>query len=458
MTASPRGPLGPNYRRLFGSAACANLGDGVMTVAVVWLASSLTRDPLLITLVGLASRLPWLLFSLPAGVLADRYDRHRLVAWMDVARCVVVGLLAIPVTLMQGRLPDPEELAAGAAPAAGAGVLLAALCVAALLIGFAEVVRDNAAQTLVPSIVPADRLERANGRLWGAESAANNFIGPPLGGVLIGLAIGLPFALNAAMLAVSAALVFAIDIPRTRAAATAASRRGWRSEIGEGLRWLWRHDVLRALALLLGAMNFLSAMTFAVMVLFVQEVLGLFEGWQFGLVLTGVATGALVGSVLSDRVTARMRHGTALLCTMVGSALGMAGIGLTSSAVLVWLLGVGTGFLIVLWNVITVSLRQRVIPDALLGRVNSVYRFFGWGTISLGTLLGGVIVTLAEPGMGREWALRLPFLAAAAGNLALLAYAVPRIGNTRLERAQADPTSADPLSTDPLSRPPASPA
>ena len=112
-------------------------------------------------------------------------------------------------------------------------------------------------------------------------------------------------------------------------------------------------------------------------------------------------------------------------------------IGLTSSPVVVWLAGVLSGVAIVLWNVITVSLRQRIIPDQLLGRVNSVYRFFGWGTISLGTLLGGVLVSAGEPFLGREWALRMPFLLAGAAYVVLLLLALPRLTTAKIEAAQA---------------------
>src|SRR5699024_9756563 len=118
-----------------------------------------------------------------------------------------------------------------------------------------------------------------------------------------------------------------------------------------------------------------------------------FEGWQFGAVITGTAVGAVLGSLVADRIAARLTSGTSLFVTMAVEVVTLTVVGLTSSAVVVWLAGLLSGVATVLWNVITVSLRQRIIPDQLLGRVNSVYRFFGWGTISLGTLLGGVLVS-----------------------------------------------------------------
>ncbi len=435
--------LGRNYWKVFTASLCTNLGDGLMSVAVVWLASSLTREATLIALVGLASRLPWLLFSLPAGVITDRYDRRLLVAFMDIARLVVIGALGVGVLLHQSGLPTPEELAAGAEPPDTAGLLLGLLCVASLLIGFAEVVRDNAAQTLMPSVVDKAQLEKANGRLWGAEMTMNSFVGPPLGGVVIAVALALPFFVNVGMLAVSVALLLALTGNFMPKGQTTSGRINWRREIGEGFRWLWDHHLLRALAVLLGAMNMLSSMVFILIVLFAQEILGLFEGWQFGLVLTGTAAGAVLGSLLADRVAQRLTPGTALFVAIIGSGAVTAAMGLLSWAPAFWAVGVVGGFFMVLWNVITVSLRQRIIPDHLLGRVNSVYRFFGWGTISVGTLLGGVLVSLGEPLLGREWALRTPFLLAGAVHLLLLAFALPRINTARIAAATAAAEQAE---------------
>lgn len=438
-TRAPSRPgLGRNYWKLFSASVMTNLGDGLMSVALVWLASAITRDALLIALVGLASRLPWLLFSLPAGVITDRFDRRHLVAWMDVARVVVIAGFAVVVLLHQEGLPTPEQLASGEVPASdSSGLLLAMLCLVSLLLGCAEVVRDNAAQTLMASVVDKPQLERANGRLWGAETAMNNFVGPPLGGLIVAVALALPFFLNAGLLAVGAALIFALSgsfMPRGQ---TTTGKIQWRAEMGEGFRWLWNNKVLRTLAILLGGMNMLSALSFVILVLFVQDVLGLFEGWQFGIVITGMAVGAVLGSLVAERISARLTQGTSLFVAIIGSGLSFIVIGLTSSPVVVWLVGVVSGVFIVLWNVITVSLRQRIIPDHLLGRVNSVYRFFGWGTISLGTLLGGLIVTGGEPILGREWALRMPFLIAGGAHLLLLIVALPRINTAKILEAQA---------------------
>lgn len=437
--------LGANYWKLFSASALTNLGDGLMSVAVVWLASSLTRDPLWITLVGLASRLPWLLFSLPAGVITDRYDRRLLVASMDVARFAVIATFAVVLVFHQDGLPTPAELADGAPAPAQADLLLAGLCLLALLLGFAEVLRDNTAQTLLPSVVDKRLLEKANGRMWGAETALNNFVGPPLAGFLVAIAVAIPFGANAAFLAIGALLIFSLrgSFRPTGGTTERSKRINWRAEIGEGFMWLWNHSLLRALALLLGASNLAGAIQMALFVLFAQDVLGLFDGWQYGLLLTGVATGAIAGSLLAERIVAALSEGRSLIATMITFGIGYTTIGLSSSAWAVWAVSVLIGLAIVLWNVITVSLRQRIIPDHLLGRVNSVYRFFGWGTLSVGTLLGGALVTWLEPSLGREWALRTPFLIAAALSTLLLLYAWGRVNNTTIAAAKAAASAAD---------------
>lgn len=443
-----RRPLGPRFRRLLASALAANLGDGLMMVALMWLASSITRDPTAIALVGLANRLPWLLLSLPAGVIVDRVDRRRLIVAMDLARCVIVGALGLVVALVQSDLPSPAELDAGAAEPSGAAALIGVLALAALLLGSAEVLRDNAAQTLLPAVVGRGQLERANARLWSAEISANQFIGPPLGGLLVGLAVALPFLLNAGLLALSAVLLVGMSgVYRARPAAPATATApdaadapepaaSWRAELVEGITWLWRHRLLRTLALMLGVMNLMGAAAFTAIVLFVQEVLGVLDGWAFGLVITGSAIGSVIGGLVSERIVRRLRAGPTLLVAVAGMGLGLGAAGLTSSPLVFWAIELGTGLTVVLWNVVTVSLRQRIIPDHLLGRVNAGYRFFGWGSMALGAPLAALVIALVEPVAGRETALRAPYLLGAAAYLAMVPLVLLRLRTAHLRAAE----------------------
>jgi MFS family permease len=432
-------PLGVNYWKLWTASVISNLGDGVSSVAYPWLASSITRNPLHIAAVAVVTRLPWLLFSLPAGVVTDRVDRRRLAAWMDVFRFLFTLGVAFVVLASQSSLASPPEIASGAAsPPANATLLLALVYVAALLLGTAEVFRDNSAQTLLPAIVDKENLERANGRMWGAEMVMNSFIGPPLAGILIAVAFSLPFFIDAATFAVAAALLFLIvgefrpkkdpdDVPDLTASF-------W-EDLKEGVRWLWRHPLFRPMAIALGVLNGTMMMSLATFVLFAQEVLEL-DATRFGLLTTGVALGGVIGSFVAHRVAKALGQGASLFATIVALAVSALVSGLTSSFWVFWAMGVVTAMAGTLWNVITVSLRQALIPDRILGRVNSVYRFIGWGIMPVGSALGGIVVAAVEPSVGREWALRAPFLLGALITLAMFFYAVPRLNSARIDEAR----------------------
>lgn len=422
---SPSPRLGPRYWKLWAASTISNLGDGTSTIAYPWLATVLTRDPLLIAGVGVATRLPWLLFSLHAGVIVDRSDRRRLMIAMNVAR---TGITAVVVALI---LLDAMSIPA--------------LYLAAILLGCAEVLYDNSAQTIMPRLVSAERLERANGNLWGAEQVTNQFIGPPLGGFLIGLGLAVPFILDTVTFAAAAVLLVLIGGtyragPAPGAVAPSGGpvpRRPMRVEIAEGFRWLWGHELLRTLAIVLGIINLAATLAFATFVLYVQEILGL-GPTGFGILSTATAVGAVLGSALTADVTRRVGPGACLLATLVAGIVVPLVIGLTSSAVVVGVVSIGFGFTVVLWNVITVSLRQSIIPDHLLGRVNSVYRFFGWGGLPIGALVGGALVSLVEPFGGRDLALRTPFLACAAIHLAVLCAVGSRLSTAKIEAARAE--------------------
>lgn len=425
-----------DYWKLWSASVTSNLGDGISGVAYPWLASAITRDGFKLGIVVLATRLPWLVFSLPAGVITDRRDRRALMVTMDILRCLLTATVAVGVLTSANGLPSPADLASGAATAPdNANMLLALVVGAAFLLGMAEVLRDNSAQTILPGIVPKEALETANGRLWGAEMVMNSFVGPPLAGFLIAVSLALPFFVDAGTFAVAAALVFTIT-GTFKTERDASEARSMRAEISVGFGWLWRHPLFRPMAIVLGVMNGLMTAATATLVLFVQEILGL-AATSFGVLLSAGAVGGIVGSFTASKVADRIGKGPSLFATLIGSIIALAVMGLTSSAIVVYVMFVAVSFLGTLWNVITVSLRQRVIPDHLLGRVNSVYRFFGWGMMSFGAFFGGALVSLTEPAVGREWALRIPFLVAAGVYAIAYVYALPRLNSARIAEIEA---------------------
>ncbi len=410
------GGLDRRYWKLWGAVASSNVGDGLVSLAIPWLASLLTRDPLAIAGVALATRLPWLVFSLQAGALTDRFDRRRLMILANSLRAVIVGIATAAILADVMTVP--------------------LLYVVGFALGMCEVVFDNTSQTILPALVPRDRLERANGNIIGAQMVIAEFVARPIAGALVGIALSLPFAIDALTAAVSAALIAAIPGSFSASADPTQPRPRLRTQIAEGLRWLWRHRLLRTLALALATMNGISAAAMATYVLFVQEIL-LLDGLGFGLLLAGGSVGGLLGSLLAPNVAKRIGAGPSLLLGIVVPIGAMTVTALTSTAVLVGVAFAAFSFTAVMWNVVTVSLRQTLIPDGLLGRVNSVYRFFGWGAMPLGTLLGGALVRLVEVVGPREVALRSPFVAAALVYLLLAVTVSPRLTTARVEHARA---------------------
>lgn len=404
----------PNYVRFIGASGATNLADGIASVAFPWLATLLTRDPFLIGLVAFAGRFPWLLLSVPAGVITDRSDRRSLIVRADVFRFLLTfGVIGLILTL-----PSSIEVQSEFDLALPYVLALSGL---AFFLGCAEVVRDNTAQTLMPSVVPEDDLERANGRLWTVETVVGGFAGPPLAGFLIAYALPAPFLLDAVAFGFAAFLVWCIALsPRV-----APPKRSWRVETMEGLRWLWERPVLRRLALSLGVINGLASLAATILVLVSQERLGL-SAAGFGLLLTAGAAGGVAGGFLCPSIVSRIGAQRSLTLSLAGIPLPFIAMMAPNAFVVGFALFTQT-FVGILWNVVTVSYRQRTIPDDLLGRVNSVYRFFGWGTISLGALLGGVVVGAGQQFFDRDMALQLPFGLAFVGTGALFLWGRHRL-------------------------------
>jgi len=434
--------LGLNYWKLWVASVGSNLGDGVAGIAYPWLASAITRDPILIALIAVAQRLPWLIFSLPAGVITDRVDRRKAMVWMDALRAGLTLVVAFSVLGATAGLPTVEEIAQGV-PISTNQLLYWLLVGSAFLLGMAEVLRDNASQTILPAIVKPEALEKANGQMWGAEMVMNSFIGPLLGSLLVAVAFALPFFFDAATFALAALLVFLItgDFRSRGVGQGPPEKVAWRSEIAEGFGWLWHHDLLRPMAIILGVMNGVAAMSFATLVLFAQEVLEV-DAFVFAILGTGGAIGGILGSVLAPRISARLGSGTSLYVTLIGGGVTSLVVGLATHWIVAWAMFTAFTFTAVLWNVITVSLRQTIIPDHLLGRVNSVYRFFAWGMMPIGMFLGGLLVSGAESVMSREMALRLPWIVGAAVYAVLFIYAAPRLTTAKLEAARAEGVAA----------------
>ena len=371
----PAGRLGRNYWRMWWANAVSSTGDGAFAAALPLLAVTITRDPRLVSVVTAATYLPWLLFSLPAGSVIDRYDRPVLMASAQAVQAAIVTAVTILILTRQ----------------AGIGLL----AVAGFGVGSAEVIFSNAAQSVLPALVPPELLDRANGSQQVSLTVGESFLGPPAGSLLFAAAAALPFGLDAVSFAGSAALL--ARLPRT------PRRQGRRAPVAEGLRWLARHRLLRVVAVLLGIYNFANQMGQAVLVLLATQTLHI-SSRGYGLLLAASALGSVAGGLINPVLTRRLGLLPALILPALTGAAAFAGIGFAPDAAVAAAMLAIQGFAVTMWNVVTVSLRQRVVPGDLLGRVNSVYRMLGWGLMPAGALAGGFVAHAAG--------LRAPYLVA----------------------------------------------
>jgi MFS family permease len=383
--ASPR--LGRDYWRLWWANTISSTGDGAFVAALPLLAVTITRDPRLVAVVTAATFLPWLLLSLPAGAVVDRYDRAALMWRAQAVQAAVVAVVAI---LIVAHRADIEVLAVGG-----------------LLLGSAEVIFSNAAQSVLPALVPPDLLPKANGSQQVSLTVGESFLGPPVGSLLFAAAAALPFGLDAVSFAGSAALL--AGLPRTNGTREDTKRPTIRAQIAEGLRWLAGHRLLRLVAVLLGIYNFANQMGQAILVLLATQVLHV-STRGYGLLLAASAVGSVVGGLVNPVLTRKLGLLPSLILPAVATGAAFVGLGLAPDPAVAAALLAVQGFSVTMWNVVTVSLRQRIVPGHLLGRVNSVYRMLGWGLMPVGALTGGFVAHAAG--------LRAPYVVA--GLLCLL--------------------------------------
>ncbi|MEU4670179.1 MFS transporter [Amycolatopsis sp. NPDC023774] len=395
-----RPALGREFAKVWAAASVSVLGDGVRVAVLPLLAAAVAPSPGAVSAVAVAGSVPWVLFSLFGGALADRHDRRKLMWRTDAVRAVLVAAVAAWVFVN----PPPVWV-------------LAALTFA---LGCAETVFDNAATALLPDVVSADGLDVANGRLLGSQVVGLQFVGPPLGAALFAAAAGAPLVVDAVSFGLAALLMRLV-----RAAPGAARPRmtSMRADIAEGVRWLWGHHGLRLLAFELGLAALAVQLATSVLVLLVVQTLHAPE-FVYGLVLASGAAGGVLGSFAAGPLKARFGLGAriAVAITAIGVALVVAGLA-TSVVLVAGMYALGS-FGIIVWNVQAVSVRQRLVPRELRGRVNSAYRLIGWAGIPVGAALGGVFGTAAG--------VRAPIVAGgclALGSLVL----VPRLA--KLDRA-----------------------
>jgi predicted MFS family arabinose efflux permease len=362
--------LGAPFRWLLGAFWVSNLGDGIALAAGPLLVASQTADPFLVALAVVLERLPWVLFGLLAGVVADRFDRRRILVGVQLARAAV--LAAVSMTIVTERVD------------------VAVVLVALFLLGTAETFADTTASTLLPMIVPSDDLGLGNARIMGGIITLNQLVGPPLGAALFAAGAVVPFAVHGVAMVVSAACFARVSLPPHGVEREARGRV--RREIAEGFRWLWHNAAVRTLTITIVTFNVTYGAAWSVLVLYATERLDAGEV-GFGLLTTAVAIGGIVGTTAYGWLTARVRLGDLMRAGLVIETLTHLSLALTTqvSVALVILFVFGAHAFV--WGTTSTSVRQRVVPTELQGRVASVYLLGVQGGLVVGGVLGGVIAS-----------------------------------------------------------------
>jgi MFS family permease len=393
VKATRRAPLGTSYWKLWAASTISNIGDGVRFAALPLLATTLTRDPVLVAGTVFASQLPWLLFALISGAVVDRLDRRVVMVAANTFRAGAMALLAVAV-------------------ASGRDSLLFVYLVVFLL-GTAETLFDSASFALVPALVD-DSLERANGPLQASMTFNQEFVGPPLGALLFGAAAAMPFFVDAASIALAAAIVVTIPVRGRPEGGDGPLLAGIKGDVAQGLSWVWQQPLLRGVMVAAAVMNITYFATFSVRVLFATEILDL-DTTGFGLLMAADGGGGIVGALTAARVSAAMGRGPALVLAVALQAGSTVVLGSTSEPVVAWLALAAGGIGGFLWNVVAISVAQAITPERLLGRLNSAVNTVSWGAIPIGAALGGVLARSD---------LRLPYFIAAAALFVTALFAV----------------------------------
>jgi len=278
------GSSSANFWKVWSANGFSNLGDGLYQITLPLLAAQLTRSPSLVAMLGVMLTLPWLIFALQAGSIVDRSDRRKVMLWVNGGRLLI--LLSLTLAVMLGYVSLPM------------------LYIAALLLGIGETLMDTALTSIVPSVVPKDRLTWANARITAAQTVTNTFIGPPLAGYLAGLGFALATGSSTLMYVAAG---FALILVRGKFSVSSPTggqtdQRLWR-HITEGLRFLWKERLIRDLTLFTASMNLFWAGWGALVVLYAVRPgpMGLSE-FEYGLLLTVMAIGGLLGSILCERL------------------------------------------------------------------------------------------------------------------------------------------------------------
>jgi MFS family permease len=361
--------LGSRFRWLLSATVINNAGDGVALAAGPLLVASQTRDPFLVSMAVLSHWLPGLLFGIVGGVAADRFDRRRMVILVNLGRAAV--LTALVAMIVSGSV--------------NIYLVLAAL----FLLGTAETFADSASSTFLPSLVAKRDLGIANARMSGAFLLTNQLVAPPIGAFLFVTGMALPFAANAAAFCLGALLISRIGGSLRTERETVG---GVRTDMAEGFRWLLAHPPMRTLALTIFTFNVTYGAAWAVLVLYASERLGM-SAIGFGLLTTAIAVGGVIGTLSYGALERRFSLANMMRTGLLIETATHLVLALTTSQAVALATMVVFGAHAFVWGTTSTVVRQRAVPNELLGRVGGIYRVSVVGGLVVGAPIGGLLAS-----------------------------------------------------------------
>lgn len=364
------------FNRLWSAAIASNFADGVLRVAVPLIAVKLTTAPVSISAISALGMLPWLLFAIPIGGLADRVNRRTFLAVAHAIRTFTAAAISLAITTNH--------------------LTISWLFLAVAVFGTCEVIADTTAQTLIPRLLAKDELERGNSRLYLAETVVQDFMGGPTGGLLYGISIGIPLFVSSAGYLIAALLILMIPLQAVHDVRTegveSEQKEPFLQSIKFGIQYLYNHKPMRHLVLMTTSIGFWFNFGSATIVLFLLHSLHLKPAY-FGLVMAIQASGSIVASLTAARMSTRFGRGRVMGFSMVVQCILWVATAFMTNIVQFVLTGIIMTGLGTYWNILIMATYQELIPNHLYGRIHGTRRTLVWGMMPFGSLLGGYIST-----------------------------------------------------------------
>ena len=367
------------FKRLWTANIFTNLADGLGKTAFPLLAITLTRDPLLISIIGALAMLPWLLFAIPIGAIVDNVDKRKALATTNSIRMLIAAILALLITTEQ--------------------VTIFWLYLVTFVVGICEVFADTTSQSLIPAIVKNKELEKANSRMEMTFTVFQDFIGAPIGGLLYAVAIAAPFIANSLGFLIAALLCLSMPLPFLINNKEFTEKPGFIKDIKFGINYLFTHKQLLRIVLITTTIGFCWAFASSTMILYLVEDLNL-NPKKYGFLLTFNGLIVLLGALAAPKTAKLIGRGLALALAISISSITILAQGLVTNIWLFLIPNAINAFWLPHWNILLMSTYQRLIPQELYGRIHGTRRTLVWGMMPIASFLGGL---LAKSDLRTPW-------------------------------------------------------